>query len=102
MQVDMQRGKQTRAEKQRENRRCKAQNQNKGLAACIRVKACVGSDKTRKVTSKTKSALKNWIQPTVSVGCSYDLRLMLDVGSDSVQHRQEGDNRKHAVENHAF
>ena len=79
MQVDMQRGKQTKAEKPskttrckrhakgkesrrgkpRENGRCKAQNQNGGLAACTGVKACIRGDKTQKVASEIKSVLKN-------------------------------------------
>ena len=67
---------------------------NRDPAACTGVKACVGSDKMRKTTAKTKSALKNWIQPTVSIGRSKDLCPMLDVGPYSVQHRQMENSRK--------
>ena len=98
----MQRGKKTDVENHGKASDARRKIENRGSTACMGVKTCVGGNKMWKMTAKTKSALKNWIQPTVSVGRNYNLCPMLDAGPDSVQHRQMANNINHAVENHAF
>ena len=58
MQVyDMQRGNKTDVENHRKAGDARRKNENKGPAACMGVKACVGGNKMWKAASEMKSAL---------------------------------------------